>query len=102
MKQKFEYFHNHGDDEGNNSLTICFGDSNEPDNIIVGCEDTEEDAIEAVKRLNAILDQHAAQCVQEFKDKMKNELMLLRIGNPLTDIGHAHNSTIEQIIHIHL
>lgn len=74
MKRKFEYFHNHGDDEGNNSLTICFGDPNEPDNIIVGCEDTEEDAVEIVKRLNGILDQHASQYVQEFKEKLKERI----------------------------
>lgn len=70
-KTKFEYFHNHGDDEGNNSLTICFGDSNEPDHIIVGCEDTEEDAIEVVTRLNAILDTYAQQKLDEFKEKLK-------------------------------
>ena len=54
-EKRFNYFHNHGDEDGNNSLTICFGDSDEPDHIIVTCEDTEEDAIECVKRLNDIL-----------------------------------------------
>lgn len=67
-KTKFEYFHNHGDEEGNNSLTICFGDSDhETDHIIVTCEDTEEDAIEAVKRLNGILDQQVKEKILLFK-----------------------------------
>jgi len=70
-KDKFEYFHNHGDEEGNNSLTICYGDSSEPDHIMVTCEDTEEDAIEAVRRLNVILDTYAQQKVDEFKEKLK-------------------------------
>lgn len=66
-KTKFEYFHNHGDEDGNNSLTICFGDSSEPDHIIVSCEDTEEDAIEAVKRLNEILDTSIKDKLLQFK-----------------------------------
>lgn len=78
-KTKFEYFHNHGDEDGNNSLTICFGDSDETDHIIVTCEDTEEDAIEAVNRLNKILDEYAAQCVAEYKEKLKKRLTDLSV-----------------------
>lgn len=70
-KTKFEYFHNHGDEDGNNSLTVCFGDSNELDHIIVGCHDTEQDAIESVQRLNTILDEFARQSVEEYKAKIK-------------------------------
>jgi cAMP phosphodiesterase len=70
-KTKFEYFHNHGDEDGNNSLTVCFGDPDQLESIIVTCEDTEEDAVEAVKRLNNILDEYAAQCVAEYKEKLK-------------------------------
>lgn len=88
MKTKFEYFHNHGDDEGNNNLTICFGDSNEPDHIIVGCEDTEEDAIEVVTRLNAILDTYAQQKVGEFKEKLKAELDHIKMPMPKGYILH--------------
>lgn len=77
-KTKFEYFHNHGDEDGNNSLTVCFGDSDEPDHIIVTCEDTEEDATEVVKRLNEIINQHAQQAVNEYKEKLKAEIRHVR------------------------
>jgi len=60
MKKKFYYFPNHGDEDGNNSFTIAFG--NEDDDLllasgptIVGAEDNEDDAIEACKRLNSII-----------------------------------------------
>lgn len=66
-KKKFEYFHNHGDEDGNNSLTVCFGSANDPDNIIVSCEDKESDAIEAVKRLNEILDTYLKDGLIKFK-----------------------------------
>lgn len=101
MKTKFEYFHNHGD-EGNNSLTIIFGEAHDSNHTIVGCENTETDAVEAVKRLNGILDQHAAQCVEEFKGKLQENLVLMKILNPASDIGVSHNATIDSIIKLHL
>lgn len=52
----FYFFPNHGDDDGNNSLTIVYGDpTDDIDDIIVGAEDTEEDATEACRRLNNII-----------------------------------------------
>lgn len=55
-QRKFTYFPNHGDEDGRNCYTICFGDPGDDsfDEVIVGAEDTEEDAQEAVSRLNAI------------------------------------------------
>ena len=55
--REFTYFHNHGDDEGLNSVTICYGDPDDypVEDTIITCEDTEEDAIECVRRLNEIL-----------------------------------------------
>lgn len=67
MKQKFDYFHNHGDEYGNDCFTIYFGELDDLDHIIVGCEDTEEDAIEIVKRLNGILDQQIKEKLIAFK-----------------------------------
>jgi len=69
--KKFEYFHNHGDEEGNNSLTICYGDANDPYHIIVGTANIEEEAIEAVQRLNEILSAQSKHEVEEFKEKLR-------------------------------
>ncbi len=53
--KKFNYFPNHGDEEGNNAWTIIYGDVADIDHIIVGAEDSERSAIEYCKRLNEIL-----------------------------------------------
>jgi hypothetical protein len=55
QSKKFDFFQNHGNEDGNRDFTICYGDPDDLDNVIVGAEDTAEDAAEAVKRLNAIL-----------------------------------------------
>jgi len=58
MKKKFYYFENHGNEDGTDDFTIIYGDQEGEfgEGIITGAEDTEEDAIEACKRLNGIID----------------------------------------------
>lgn len=55
---KFYYFENHGNEDGTNNFTIIHGDQEGEfgEGVITGAEDTEEDAIEACKRLNEISD----------------------------------------------
>jgi len=73
-KKTFYWFENHGDDEGNNAYTICYGneeeDNENAENFIVGCEDTEEDANEACRRLNSIVEPIRASLSEE---RQRNE-----------------------------
>ena len=53
----FYYFENHGNEDGTDNFTIIYGDQEEDygNGEITGAEDTEEQAIEACKRLNSIV-----------------------------------------------
>lgn len=53
VESKFNHFPNHDDERGH---TICYGDPDQDDHIVVGAENTEEDAEEACRRLNAIVE----------------------------------------------
>lgn len=55
MKQ-FNYFENHGNENGSDDFTIVYGNINNDDSIIVGAEDTKKDAQEACNRLNTIIE----------------------------------------------
>jgi hypothetical protein len=54
---KFNYYRNHNLSlsSGTHEFTICFGDPNESDHIIVGADTTEDSAKVTCKRLNGIL-----------------------------------------------
>lgn len=70
----FYSFPNHGDEDGNNGFTIAYGDpSDDLDDVIVGAEDTEEDAQEACKRLN--------QIIGDERDRLQSENDTLRQRN---------------------
>lgn len=75
---KFTYFSNHGDEDGRNGFTVTYGDYEESEDIIVGTHDTEEDAIESVKRLNQILQSHHSHQLSEAAKGESGALMELR------------------------
>lgn len=54
--KKFTYFPNHGDEDGRNSLTVCYGEA-DGDEIIICCTDKVKDAKESCRRLNKIMKQ---------------------------------------------
>lgn len=67
----FYWFPNHGDEDGNNSFTICYGDpTDDLDVIIVGTENSQEDATEACKRLNTIVESLLEEN-KELKDDVR-------------------------------
>jgi len=82
--KRFFHFPNHGDEDGNNCYTICYGwPGDDDDVIIVGAEDTEEDANEARSRLNGIVEplraslseeRQRADKLQAFKDYVHKRL----------------------------
>ncbi len=53
--RKFNLFLNHGDESGRGCWTICYGEIDDVDNIVVAVEDDEKTANESCKRLNSIL-----------------------------------------------
>lgn len=69
--KKFYYFQNHGDDDGKNQFTICYGEPNDIDNIIVGSSDKKSFANESCNRLNKIIKQIAI-------DEHKNDIYGLK------------------------
>jgi hypothetical protein len=103
-ENRFNYFHNHGDEDGNNSLTIYFGDLGEPldepgGHTLITCENTEEDAIEVVKRLNHILFQKSAN-KQAIDDTLKGDSDEQIAIDMLTMYKHFENEeSIEFVKH---
>lgn len=74
MKTKFNYFPNHGDEEGRNGFTIYYSDhedEDDPEEYLVGAEYTEEEAIEVCARLNGILVAYSAQQNKELREKVE-------------------------------
>lgn len=73
--KSFYWFPNHGDDDGNNAYTVCYGNEEEDtisgENFIVTCEDTQDDADECCKRLNGIA---AAPLLKEEVETLKTAI----------------------------
>lgn len=103
--KRFGYFPNHGDEDGRNGFTICY-DWENSDEIIVWCEDTEEDAIEAVKRLNGILEniitplQQAPLPVVNTEEEVKALAFINKIKYPEHYMGIPENATREDLLFI--
>jgi hypothetical protein len=51
----FNYFRNHGDEDGNNSYTVIYGDPDSDDHVIITTCDTANDAQESCFRLDSII-----------------------------------------------
>jgi hypothetical protein len=49
-----------------------------------------------------VAERYGAHQVNEFKEKLKAELLLMKITDPRSDIGLSRNTTIDTIIKIHL
>lgn len=50
--RKFTYFPNHGDENGKREWTICYGNYNDDDCVIVTAVDTKKEAIITCRNLN--------------------------------------------------
>lgn len=48
------------------------------------------------------MDAWADQKVEEYKERLKHDLLAMKISKPITDIGESHNTTIDMIINVHL
>lgn len=79
--EQFTYFHNHGDEEGRNSITVTYGDYENSDDILITCVDDEKDAIECCKRLNEILSLARQQVAAEEREKQKEFVILSNVQN---------------------
>ena len=78
--KKFTYFANHGDENGKNCWTICYGKP-DGDEIIIGVENRKSDAIEMCKRLNKI--------ISEKKELVKEAKRLTRRLLPWQEFGES-------------
>lgn len=101
-KKQFYFFQNHGDEEGNKGYTICYGDEEEDDenaeHYIVSCEDDEDEAIEACKRLNDIVDPLLAErdSLKEENETLKEKIEELTPSHPqlVQDVWDRDMSTL--------
>ena len=85
--KKFNVFPNHGDEDGRNGWTVCYGEVDDVDHIIIGAEDTKRGAQEMAKRLNGIIKIDAAdkqEVKEEFHEATKNLVELDPSGESLS------------------